>query len=183
MKKTAFIVFLFTPVLLLAQAGLVKPVFKIQKGTLSLNGKTLKKPWQLDLLKMELGSNAAVFPGFNMVHTYNEQGIVLYESKMADSVGNGDISEIQVYFSAVADEELGPTAYFKGTALLENMKVYPGLTLSSLRRQMKVLKYTESKSYLDNSYRFTKAGIYIYFRYDITDQQLLRISFGTESKL
>ena len=67
-------------------------------GKLTLNKSILSPGWKMANAQKVLGQATKTYEGYNKTHTYNNSGIVLFES-LKDKVPTGNLAEFQVYFS------------------------------------------------------------------------------------
>jgi hypothetical protein len=73
-----------------------------------------------------------------------------------------------------------PKNGFTGKLAIENLRVTSSTSIATIKEKLKGYKDTES--YMEHSYRLTKDGLYIYFLYDKTDTQLVKVSVGQDKR-
>ena len=150
------------------------------QGKFTLNKKVLTPDWSLATGQQVLGSASRDRTGFNITHTYDEAGVVLFESA-SDKVGSGIIIELQVYFSAPDEQNaVVPSGVYTGKFTLENTAMDRHVPMDDMRKKLLAAKYTESESYTEHNYRFALNGIYIYLLYDEDETRLIKISVGKD---
>jgi hypothetical protein len=182
MKKTIGILLLFSvfATTSYAQKAVKKLAITVQNGKLNVNNINLAAKWEIAPMVKMLGIGARIRDGFNKTHTYDNYGIVLFESKI-ESTPSGKLSEFQVYFSPL-DEESAVSAkgYFGGTFTMGSLKLKKDITADEVREKLLAVGYTESESYSSHNFRFAKDGLYIYFLFDEIEQRLIKISIGKD---
>jgi len=165
-----------------SSSGTVKSVklfISLAAGKLSINKVELSKNWKLAPVVSVLGSGGRTREGVNSTHSYDAEGIVLFE-KILDKRSTGEISEVQVYFSEGEKNNVTPTGYYTGKLEIEKKQIDIDLPLEKLRNIL--WEYTESNSYSPHNYRFAKNGIYLYVQYDDDDLEIRKVSFGKDTR-
>jgi hypothetical protein len=182
MKKHFFLALLLFPVLqsLIAQRDPGDVNVTIKSGEINLGKKNnVADDWSVQDGVSYLGTGARVRDGYNKTHTYDNMGVVLFES-MVDKKASGKIAEMQVHFSIPEPNDVTPNTGFSGTLKIEKLTITSSTTLATLKSKLK--GYTETESYLEHSHRLAKNGVYFYFQFDKTDTQLLKVSFGQDKR-
>jgi hypothetical protein len=152
----------------------------IKKGAVNMGKKNnVAGDWTLTKAVKYLGTSARIRDGYNRTHTYDEIGVVLFESTN-NKVPSGNISEIQVHFSMPERNDVVPSSGFTGSLTVDKLSINSSTTLASIRKKLK--GYSESKSYIDHSYRLAKNGIYFYFQFDASETRLVKVSFGKDMR-
>jgi len=182
MKKHLLLVLLLFPALqsLIGQKvpGDVNVIIK--GGEVSLGKKNnVADDWNVQDGVKYLGDDARVREGFNKTHTYDNMGVVLFES-LVEKVPSGKISELQVYFSIPEPNNVTPKIGFTGTLKIETLTITSSTSLETLLSKLE--GYAETESYAEHSHRLAKDGLYIYFLYDKTDTQLVKVSVGQDKR-
>lgn len=180
-KIPFFLLLIMVTAIGFSQPGNSNLAFVLQKGKFSLNAKPITPRWSVAAIQAQLGTTAKMQYGFNITHTYDNPGIVVFEAKEADSVGTGTMNELQIYFSAGDDvNDIVPSGVFTGSLKVDNINITSSLPMDKLRKQLKALKYKETNAYSEHNFRFAKNGIYIYFFYDASEKRLIKTSFGVD---
>jgi len=182
MKKTVLLALLIFPAVqfLSAQMDAGKVNVTIKGGEINLGKKNnVADDWNVQDGRSYLGDDARVRDGFNKTHTYDNMGVVLFES-VTDNKASGKISELQIYFSIPEPTNVTPTSGFTGKLMIEKLSITSSTSLETLKSELK--GYAETESYMEHSRRLAKDGLYIYFQYDKTDTQLVKVSVGQDKK-
>jgi hypothetical protein len=152
----------------------------VKSGAVNLGKKNnVADDWSVQDGVSYLGSGARVRDGYNKTHTYDNMGVVLFES-MVDKKPSGKIAEMQIHFSIPESNEVVPKKGFTGKLTIEKLVITSSTTLETLKKKLK--GYTETDSYLEHSHRLAKNGVYFYFQFDKTDTQLVKVSFGQDKR-
>ena len=182
MKKHFLLALLLFPALqsLIAQKAPGDVIVTIKDGEVNLGKKNnVADDWNVQDGVTYLGSDARVRDGFNKTHTYDNKGVVLFES-MVEKVPSGKISELQVHFSIPEPNNVTPKTGFTGTLKVETLTITSSTSFETLLSKLE--GYAETESYMEHSHRLAKDGLYIYFLYDTTDTQLLKVSIGQDKR-
>lgn len=182
MKKLFFFALLLFPALqsLIAQKDPSDLSVTIKSGEINLGKKNnVADDWSVQDGLSYFGSDVRSRDGYNKTHTYDTKGVVLFE-KIIDSVPSGKISEMQIHFSIPEPNNVTPKSGFTGKLAIENLRVTSSTSLAIIKE--KLTGYTETESYIEHSHRLAKDGLYIYFQYDKTDTQLIKVSVGQDKR-
>lgn len=192
---------------------------RLSNGILSLNGNNLSPEWRSGAVLRFLGTADRKSEGYNITHTYDKYGIVLFvrpsttsssgagggpggggrtnnnsdaglknestspiaPKPSSSSVADGELAEIQFYFSAPNENNnVVAKGYYSGSFKIEDLTLSSNLTKSTVFN--KLSSYTRSESYSANSYRLAKNGVYIYFQFNSDDTRLIKVSIGKDTK-
>ncbi len=156
-----------------------KQAISIKSEKIIVNQHTITPGWQLETLKSALGPAERVRDGYNITHTYDNSGIVLFEST-SNKKGSGVLSEIQIYFYISASNEVTPKNTFNNVIKIDKLKVNRKTSSAIMLKKLKNWKKTDS--YLENSYRMSNGELYIYFQFSSDEQLLEKISIGKNKK-
>ena len=152
----------------------------IKSGEINLGKKNnLAVDWNVQDGIKYLGNSARVREGFNKTYTYDNMGVVLFES-LVEKAPSGKISEVQVHFSMPETNNVVPKNGFTGKIAIENLRVTSSTSIATIKEKLK--DYNDTESYMEHSYRLAKDGLYIYFMYDKTDTQLVKVSIGQDKR-
>jgi len=151
----------------------------VKKGAIVINKVNVTKDWNLSTFQNVLGSSSRSRDGYNKTHTYDDYGFVLFEP-MKDKKPSGIISEYQIYFSAPEANEVTPKGTYSGTVLVDKLKVTASLTAATMLAKLK--KWKKTDSYMEHSYRMANSGLYIYFQFNDSDSQLIKMSIGPDKQ-
>jgi len=182
MKKHFFLALFLLPALqpLLAQRDPGDVNITIKSGEINLGKKNnVADDWNVQDGISYLGDGARVRDGYNKTHTYDNMGVVLFES-MVDKKASGKISEVQIHFSIPEPNDVVPKNGFTGKLAIENLRVTSSTSIDTIKEKLD--GYAETESYLEHSHRLAKDGLYIYFQYDKTDTQLIKVSVGQDKR-
>lgn len=151
----------------------------VKKGIFTANNAVVNDDWQMKDVVAAIGTAERIRDGYNRTHTYDNCGVVLFEEFLEEK-GTGNLKEFQVYFMEPEKNNVTPTGVYKGTAKVDKLTVSKSLTPSVMRKKLKGWKETDS--YMENSYRMAKSGIYIYFMFNSSETGLVKISVGPDKK-
>jgi len=182
MKKHFFLALLLFTALqsLIAQKDPGDVNVTVKNGEISLGkNKNIADDWNVQDGLSYLGEGARVRGGFNKTRTYDNMGVVIFEG-MVDSMPTGKISEMQIHFSIPEPNNVTPKTGFTGTLEIEKLTINSSTSFETLKNKLE--GYKETESYLEHSHRLAKDGLYIYFQYDKTDNQLIKVSFGQDKR-
>jgi hypothetical protein len=153
-----------------------QPRVSLKDGELSINKKCLSQTWLLSEFRNCLGDAEKQMDGFNKTHTYNNDGIMLYEKKN-DTIPSGNIVEVQIYFDPKVDiSERTPTKAYKYSLKIDQLKVNKNLSAKEMLNQLS--GWTETASFSIHNYRMQKNNIYVYFLFNENETALQKISLG-----
>ena len=182
MKKTISILLLLAvfAATSYAQKTVKKLAITVQNGKLIMNKNNLSDKWLIAPAVEVLGVAIRQKDGYNKTHTYDNYGVVLFESKV-ESTPSGKLSEFQVYFSPLEEESsVSAKGYYNGTFTMGSLKLKKDMTADEVREKLLADGYTESDSYSPHNFRFAKGGLYIYFLFDEIEQRLIKVSVGKD---
>lgn len=166
--------FLFT----VAGAQTAKKI-SVKKSTLKIDKVTLKE-WNLDLYYKALGTPERTRDGYNKTHTYDAQGVVVFEP-MKDDAPSGKVSEFQIYFSLPAEKnQVMPNNTYKNSLKVDKLNVTATLTPAEMKKKLSKWKTTDA--YIEHSYRMELNGMYIYFQFNTEETGLEKVSIGLVKK-
>jgi hypothetical protein len=149
---------------------------EIRNGIVKIEGVKVSPDFQLAAFKKALGEPNRLFRSQNLVHTYDNMGILLFET-LKDTIPAGTIAEFQFYLSFGDNlPSVTPVALFPEDIKIDNYLITKDLPLSDFRAKM--LDWNETNSNLEHIYRFSNKGIYMYIQYDNTDKIIRKFSFG-----
>ncbi|MBS1512676.1 MAG: hypothetical protein JST86_17660 [Bacteroidetes bacterium] len=172
-----FIQYILFAALAMAQQAPEKINVKIKEGKFTINKFAVTPNWSVADGQANLGKAERIRPGYNVTHTYDQLGIVLFE-RAPDKKASGEISEIQFYTGQPDSTNIRPTGLFTGKIKIEKLSISNNLTYEALKKGLK--KYTEKDSYIEHSHRLSYNGLYIYFQFDATETHLLKVSIGVD---
>lgn len=156
-----------------------KQAISINSKKITVNKQTITPGWQLETLKSALGPAERVRDGYNITHTYDNAGIVLFEST-SNKKGLGIATEIQIYFYVSASNEVTPKNTYRNDIKIDKLKANRNTSSAVMLKKLKNWKKTDS--YLENSYRMSNGELYIYFQFSSDEQLLEKISIGKNKK-
>jgi hypothetical protein len=166
-----------------AQTSASKLNIGVKAGKLTMNKLLLSGDWKMANAQKTLGKATKTHSGYNKTHTYNNSGIVLFES-LKDKVPSGNLAEFQVYFSepdtAGRSKNIMPDGYFTGTFTIENLKLSKDMTFDQVQEGLP--GYEKTDSYQEHNYRLANKGLYIYFLFNDTDDRLIKVSVGLDKE-
>jgi len=171
------IMFLFSLTTLIGQPSAEKITAIIKGGKFTIDKAIVTDGWRQDAVSMALGINDRRRAGFNTTHSYDDYGIVLFETSK-DNVGTGVLSEIQFFISTGDTNAVTPKGFFSGKLQIEKLKISPNLSWKTVKEKLKDFKQTES--YMEHNYRLAYKGLYIYFQFDADETTLRKISIGKD---
>ncbi len=151
----------------------------IKKGVFKANNAVVNDDWKIDDVVASMGKAERIRDGYNRTHTYDNCGVVLFE-EFVDDKGTGNLKEFQVYFMEPEKNNVTPTGVYKGTAKIDKLTVTKELTPGVMKKKLK--GWSESTSFLENSYRMAKGGVYIYFQFNASESGLVKMSVGPDKK-
>ena len=152
----------------------------IKNGEVNLGkNNNIADDWKIQDGLDYLGSGARARDGYNKTYTYDNMGVVLFES-LVEKIPSGKISEVQVHFSMPEANNVVPKNGFTGKLAIENLRITSTTSLATIKEKLK--GYKDTDSYMEHSYRLAKDGLYIYFMYDKTDTQLVKVSVGQDKR-
>lgn len=161
-------------------AVVAKPIsVKVKNGKFSINSVNVSQTWKSASLLNSLGPTYKVFIGANKVYTYSDLGIVVFESKDKEE-GSGYISEIQFYLQLPEANSVTPTSPYTGNITIEKLAVINVLSWEQVKDKLK--KYRHTQSVLSNNYRLAYKGLYMYFQFNETETQLIKLSIGKDER-
>ena len=157
-----------------------KKTFTVKNGKVAINKKTITPNWLLSDCKSALGEPSKTKQGYNNTHTYDDLGIVLFESAK-DKVGSGIVSEIQYYFSSPPEpNSVTPNGFFTGVVKVDKLTVTSALSATVMLN--KLSKWQKTDSYMEHNYRMANSGLYIYFQFNSDETKLIKMSVGISKK-
>ncbi len=151
---------------------------KIKKGKFTINKVQVNANWNLADFKSALSGTCREKNGYNKTHTYDDKGIVVFES-MTNKVPTGAVSEIQFYLQAATEtNDVVPKGIYTDEFKIEKLTLSKNISSKQMLKSLK--KWKKSDSYMPNSYRMSKAGIYIYFQFSTDENSLIKVSVGKD---
>ncbi|MBK7213564.1 MAG: hypothetical protein IPH88_09800 [Bacteroidales bacterium] len=174
--------FVFATLLLLASSLFAQssdfPDVIIKKKKFMINDVSVGADWSVTDVIGTLGNNARVRAGYNITHTYDDLGIVVFE-KALDKKGSGMINEIQFHFIPIVNE-VAPKWGFRSEIKIDKLTVRKDLDKATVLK--KLSKWKQTDSYLEHSIRLDNGMYYIYFQFSDDESQLQKISIGKNTK-
>lgn len=155
------------------------PSVVIKKGRMKIEGINVTADWSITSFKKAIGEPDRVDDGYNKTHTYDTKNIVLFE-KVENKIPTGKVSEIQFHFNVSEPNEATPNgSTFTGTLIVDKLKITRDLSATTMLSKLKTWKKTEC--YLENSYRMSNKGMYIYFHFNNSEDKLEKASIGPDN--
>jgi hypothetical protein len=176
MRKILFILFSFIATVSFAQYPSSKMVVLVKAGKVKLNKKDVSKEWKLTTFTNVIDTFSRKKNGNNKVHSYDNFGIVLFESA-PQKIPSGLVAEFQIYLDAVEASGIVPKEFYEGKLTIEKTDITRNTTIEDLRKRLSDYKETESDE--NDKYRFSKDEIYIYFLYN-KSKKLSKVTFGKD---
>jgi hypothetical protein len=179
MKKSFFLILIsvFVSLISFAQYPSSKMVVLVKGGKVKLNKKDVSKEWKLSTFTASIDTNSRKKEGTtNKIHSYDELGIVLFESAIA-KVSTGLVGEFQIFLDQTEASKSNPKEFYEGKLTIEKMDFTRNTTIEEIRTKLKDYKETESEE--KDKYRFSKDGIYIFFLYNRI-KKLSKVTFGKD---
>jgi len=152
------------------QTGLLS--IQINKKGFFVNKTPLSETWQVSYFETHFGKADRDVAGTLI---YDDDGIKLFR-KYKDGTYLNEVSELQIYYGSVSSEKNLPSNFFSGSFTIDKLKVTSGLNPQAVRSALK--KWQNKEAYLPHSYRYNNDKVYIYFRFNDEENQLLQISIG-----
>jgi hypothetical protein len=149
----------------------------IKAGKCKVNKVDISTEWKLAPVAATFTSTDRTRDGFNITHSYDEDGMVFFERKDSGNA-SGILSELQFYTGQVEANKVTPAKLFTGRIKIESLLISSHISWQELKGALK--NYTESTSYLEHNYRLAYRGLYLYFQFDQEDTTLLKISVGKD---
>ncbi|MFM7024422.1 MAG: hypothetical protein ACKOXB_15750 [Flavobacteriales bacterium] len=177
MKKTFTLGLLLTAILFSFAPASNTPSIVVKGGKIKMNKKVVTSDWSLAGFEAIIGKAERIRDGYNVTHTYDNMGIVLFEKKTPTL---GTISEVQVYFSAPEANNVTPTGLYRGSMKVGGLALNASLTAEKMLQKLK--KWKKTDSYMDHSYRMTNKGLYIYFQFNDSENTLIKASIGPDKR-
>lgn len=151
---------------------------KIKKGKFTINKIHVNANWNLTDFKSALSGTCREKNGYNKTHTYDDKGIVVFES-MSNKVPTGIVSEIQFYLQAATEtNDVVPNGIYTDELKIDKLAIDKNVTSQKMLKSLK--KWKKTDSYMENSYRMSKSGIYIYFQFAKDENSLIKVSIGKD---
>ncbi|MCX6181283.1 MAG: hypothetical protein NT150_05110 [Bacteroidetes bacterium] len=122
-----------------------------------------------------MGKSDRTKDGYNITHTYDQKGLVLFEGKNKP----GHINEFQIYFSHPNPNEVSPKGIFVGNLKIDGLTIYSSLDSETMLKKLK--KWKKTDSYIEHSYRMQFKMTYIYFQFADDEKTLIKVSIGQAS--
>ena len=154
------------------------PKIQIKKNKFLIGNCNVLDGWSLNDIKKEINDNDRRREGYNITHSYDNAGIVLFEA-FSNKKPTGNILEIQIHFIPEVND-VNPKKGYGKEIKIDKLVVSKDLTPDKMLKTLKKWKKTES--YLDHSYRMSNGKIYIYFQFNESENKLMKISIGKDSK-
>lgn len=146
----------------------------IKEGKVTINKKAVSKDWQLEAFKKCINEEPRETNGSKNIYTYDALGIVVFEKK---AEAEGEVSEFQIYTDEAGGGKVAPQDFYEGKLRVEKLVINSKTTIEDIRTNLN--EYTERETESDDSYRFAKAGVYIYFQFN-TRNELVKTSIGKD---
>jgi hypothetical protein len=182
MKKIVLLVFLSITFLPYGytQKSKSKILVSVNAGEVKVGTIVMDTVWQADAITAQLNklSTSAVATGYNITHTYDSLGIVLFEKTNSDKTPSGIVTEMQFYLSLTDTTGIAANGVFTGILEIEKKRVTSNEPFAAIKKRLS--KYKMENSYTEHTYRLAYKGVYIYFTYNNADTKLLKISIGKE---
>lgn len=142
----------------------------LNSGTLKVNTKTLSTPWTFAQFKNALGKSDRVFDGYNTIHTYDDKGIILYQTPDTETV-----SAFNAYYGK-ENHDFSPSGRYDGSIKIENTEITKYMTISAIKR--KLPKYNFVESYASTIFRGEYKGVYVFVQYNDAIDEITYVNFG-----
>jgi hypothetical protein len=152
------------------------PKIQIKKKKFMVGKFNVTDSWPLSGLTATLGSDYRRKEGYNITYTYDNNGIVLFESTNSNKQPSGSVSEVQVYFVVKSENEVMPRSSYPKLVKIDKLLVDENLTPSMMLAKLSGWKKTDS--YIEHSFRMSNGPLYIYFQFTDDEQKLQKISIG-----
>jgi hypothetical protein len=160
-----------------AQFPSSKMLVLVKGGKVKLNKKDVSKEWKLSTFTASLDTFSRKKEGaVNKVHTYDNIGIVLFESS-PKKVVSGLVAEFQIVLDEIETSSITPKNFYEGKLAIEKNDFTRATTIEEIRK--KLVDYKEVDTDENDKYRFSKDGIYIYFLYN-KYKKLSKVTFGKD---
>lgn len=172
MKKIALLACLF----FLAGFASAQTVAINKKGFF-IDKKNVLPGWLLSTCQSALGTGSRDREGYNYTHTYDNKGVVLFES-LSNKVRSGNVNEVQFHYNVPEPNEVTPKGTFTGSITVEKLKASKYTTYEDVKKALK--KWTLGDSYMEHNYRYNNDKVYIYFQFNDAETELQKISVGPQ---
>ena len=85
--------------------------------------------------------------------------------------------EFQIIFDKIEASSINPKEFYEGKVSLQKADLTRNTTIEDIRK--KLSDFTEKEADEHDKYRFSKDGVYIYFRFN-SGKKLSKITIGNE---
>lgn len=151
---------------------------KIKKGKFTINQVHVNANWNLTDFKTAVTGTCREKIGYNKTHTYDDKGIVIFESAN-NKVPSGIVSEIQFYLQAATEtNDVVPKGIYTDELKIDKLVINKNVSSQKMLKSLK--KWSKKDSYMENSYRMSKSGIYVYFQFNKEENTLIKVSIGKD---
>lgn len=154
------------------------PKIVIKKEQIKFNKEEVSKGWTAAQFTFALGSADRQQTGFNNTETYDNFGIVLFES-VENSKPTGYVSEVQIHFIPEVNK-IAPLKGYGEKVKVDKLLVDKNLSKDVMLKKLKNWKKTES--YIEHSYRMQCGRTYIYFQFTDDELSLKKMSIGKSAE-
>jgi len=177
MKRLSFIVLLGL-ISSLSYAQFKTPGIQVKKKDLVIGGVKVTPDWYLAPALEILGPADRVRSGFNKTHTYDQYGIVLFEST-SNNIPSGKLTEFQVHF-IMDKNEVNPNGTYPETVRIDKARFDRNSSREMVLK--KLAKWRMTESYIEHSIRLDNGALYAYFQFTDDENSLKKISIGKNTK-
>jgi hypothetical protein len=178
MKKFS-VVFVFTLVIsaLAISQTIDYPKISIKKKKFMIGKQEVTSNWSINNIISELGPADRKKEGYNITHTYDNLGILLFEN-VSNKQATGTAAEIQIHFNPESNE-VNPKNGYMEDIRIDKLKVNREVTSGSML--VALGKWKKTDSYIENAYRMSNGFVYVYFQFTPDELRLQKISIGKET--
>lgn len=152
---------------------------KFSKSSFKIDGKTITFPLKVYNFTEVWGTADRIREGYNRTHTYDQLGVVLFETYQ-DKKPSSTVSEIQFYFKVATSNNVTPLQVRTQPVVIDKAKFDFNSSASYMLKKLK--KWKQTDSYMEHSYRMSNGVTYIYFQFNESDSKLEKISIGPDKK-
>jgi len=143
-------------------------VVDLSDGVLTINGVALVKPMTIQQYESILGKADKVYPLSNTIHTYNNRGMILYQTP-----GEDEVLAFNMYYGK-AKVSFMPKNLFNGTLTINGLTITPDLSESEIVKLLPQYNFVESYGYKRGAYM----GMYVFLNYDRKKGKLKYVNIG-----
>jgi hypothetical protein len=156
------------------------PAIVVKKGTFSIDKKAVNVDWALSNFKAALGEPDRAGGTYNKVHVYDKKCISVFEG-YNNTEPSGIVKEMKIFYKVVDEGEYVPTGDgFTGTIKVDKLLLTKDLTPDVMKTKLK--KWKETDSFMDHCFRMSDGRLYIYFQFNESETELVKVSIGPEKK-